>query len=73
MLGCTSFHTMNLPLFYVRSRVLRATGRDPEATVPAAPLNWLLEQSMEFDRLLIRAGVRLPVGVSLLVAARRRD
>lgn len=73
ILGSTSFHTLNLPLFFLRSRFLRATGRDPEATIPAGPVNWLLERSMEFDRLLIRAGVRLPVGASLLVAVRRRD
>jgi SAM-dependent methyltransferase len=73
ILGSTSFHTLNLPLFFLRTRFLRATGRDPEASIPAAPLNWLLERSMEFDRLLIRAGLSLPYGVSLLVAARRRD
>jgi SAM-dependent methyltransferase len=73
ILGSTSFHTLNLPLFFLRSRFLRATGRDPEASIPISPLNWLLEQSMELDRALIRAGLRLPFGVSLLVAARRRD
>ena len=72
ILGSTSFHTVNLPLFYLRSRLLRSTGRDPEASIPAPPLNWLLEQSMELDRWLIRAGLRLPLGVSLLAAARRR-
>jgi hypothetical protein len=73
VLGCTSFHTLNLPLFFLRSRVLRATGRDPQTSIPIAPVNWLLEQSMELDRMLIRVGVQLPFGVSLMVAARRRD
>ena len=73
ILGSTSFHTLNLPLFFLRSQFLRATGRDPEASIPALPVNWLLERSMELDRMLIRAGMRLPCGVSLLVAARRRD
>jgi SAM-dependent methyltransferase len=73
VLGCTSFHTLNLPLFFLRSRFLRATGRDPQASIPVAPVNWLLEQSMELDRMLIRAGVQLPFGVSLMVAARRKD
>jgi SAM-dependent methyltransferase len=73
VLGCTSFHTLNLPLFFLRSRFLRATVRDPESSIPPAPVNWLLEQSMELDRMLIRAGARLPFGVSLMVAARRKD
>ena len=73
ILGCTSFHSLNLPLFFLRSRFLRVTGRRPEASIPAAPVNWLLEQGMELDRLLIRAGCSLPWGGSLLVAARRRD
>jgi SAM-dependent methyltransferase len=73
VLRCTSFHTLNLPLFFLRSRFLRATGRDPQASIPVAPVNWLLEQSMELDRMLIRAGMRLPFGVSLMVAARRKD
>jgi hypothetical protein len=71
--GSTSFHTLNLPLFFLRNRVLRATGRGPEASIPAPPLNWLLERSMELDRMLIRTGLRLPFGVSLLVAARRKE
>jgi SAM-dependent methyltransferase len=73
ILGSTSFNTLNLPLFFLRSRFLRATGRGPGTSVPTAPLNWLLERSMELDRMLIRAGLRLPFGVSLLVAARRKD
>ena len=73
ILASTSFHTLNLPLFFLRSRFLRATGRDPQASIPIAPVNWLLEQSMELDRALIRAGLRLPFGVSLMVAARRPD
>jgi hypothetical protein len=36
-------------------------------------VNWLLEQGMELDRMLIRAGWSLPWGGSLLVAARRGD
>ena len=73
ILGSTSFCTLNLPLFFLRSRFLRSAGRGPEASIPIAPINWLLEQSMELDRLLIRAGLHFPVGGSLMVAARRRD
>jgi len=43
ILGSTSFHSLNLPLSFLRSRFLGVTGRDPEASHPAAPVNWLLE------------------------------
>ena len=60
-----------MPLFWLRCRVLRARGRSPAGSLPAAPLNWLLGLGMEADRKLIRAGVALPLGGSVLVAARR--
>jgi hypothetical protein len=72
ILGWSSFLTLSLPLFFLRAGVLRVTGRKPEVNVPPAPVNWALEQSMNLDGRLIRAGIRLPVGASLLVAARRR-
>ena len=70
ILGSTSFHTVNLPIFFLSSRLFRTR---PDGSVPAPPINWLLEQSMEIDRAAIRAGVRLPLGISLMVAARRAD
>ena len=73
ILQTTSFNTVNLPLFFLRSRFLRATGRDPGTAMPAAPVNWLLECGMELDRMLIGTRLDLPFGASLLVAARRRD
>jgi 2-polyprenyl-3-methyl-5-hydroxy-6-metoxy-1,4-benzoquinol methylase len=67
--AATSFQTMTLPFLYAR-----AIGpQRPELTlsVPPAPLNWLFGKLMAVDRRLIGAGVRLPVGGSLLVAARK--
>jgi len=69
----SSFNTLNLPLLLLRSGALRAAGRNPQAKVPAAPANWLLEKSMDMDGMLIRAGWQLPVGGSLVLAARRRE
>ena len=71
VIGCSSFNSINLPFVFMRSRFLRTTGLAPEASVPPAPLNWILERSMDIDRFLIRAGFNLPVGGSLLLAARR--
>jgi SAM-dependent methyltransferase len=73
ILGWNSFVTLSLPLFFLRARVLLATGRKPNANVPPAPVNWLLERSMNLERRLIRSGIRLPIGASLLVAARRQE
>ena len=69
----TSFVSLALPLFFLHVRSLGDSGAKPQLTVPWGPLNWLLEQSMNVDGMLIRAGVRLPVGSSRLVVARRRD
>lgn len=70
MLAATSFQTLTLPFLYARAVALR--GHSPKATAPPAILNWLFGQLMETDRKLIFRGVRLPVGGSLLVAARKR-
>jgi hypothetical protein len=71
----TSFVTMLLPLMYLSRLAQRApaAGYDPLAELRIAPwLNWPLEQALLLERLLIRAGIDLPVGGSLLVVARRR-
>jgi SAM-dependent methyltransferase len=73
ILQSASFNSVNLPLFALRSWFLNATGRDPGTAVPAPPVNWLLERSMELDRWMIACGTGLKMGASLLVAARRRD
>lgn len=70
----TSFVTVLLPLMVLSRRAQRAPAADydPLAELRIAPwLNWPLEQALLLERLLIRAGVNLPVGGSLLVVARR--
>lgn len=70
----TSFVTLLLPLMTVSRFSQRApkAGYDPLAELRIAPwLNWTLEQALELERLLIRAGINFPVGGSLLVVARR--
>jgi hypothetical protein len=70
----TSFVTVLLPLMYLSRLAQRApgTGYDPLAELRIAPwLNWPLEQALFFERVLIRAGINLPAGGSLLVVARR--
>jgi SAM-dependent methyltransferase len=70
----TSFVTLLLPLM-TASRLARQTPGehyDPLADLKIAPwLNWTLETVLGLERLLIRAGVPLPAGGSLLVVARR--
>jgi SAM-dependent methyltransferase len=72
----TSFVTLLLPLMTL-SRLARSkpgADYDPLAELKIAPwLNWLLEKVLDFEQLLIRAGVPLPAGGSLLVVARRND
>jgi len=72
----TSFVSLLLPLMIASRLVQRApsAGYDPLAELRIGPwLNWLLEQALDFERLLIRAGIPLPAGGSLLVVARRRE
>jgi SAM-dependent methyltransferase len=70
----TSFVTLLLPLM-TASRLARQTPGehyDPLADLKIAHwLNWTLEAVLDLERLLIRAGVPLPGGGSLLVVARR--
>jgi len=71
----TSFVTLLLPLM-TASRLAQQKSRtqyDPLAELRIAPwLNWMLEKTLDFERLLIRAGIPFPAGGSLLVVARRR-
>jgi hypothetical protein len=71
----SSFVTLLLPLM-LASRLAQRRPRpdyDPLAELRIAPwLNWTLEQALDAERLLIRAGISLPAGGSLLVVARRR-
>jgi SAM-dependent methyltransferase len=71
----TSFVTLLLPLM-TASRLAQRAPRadyDPLAELRLAPwLNAAFEKVMDFERLLIRAGIPLPAGGSLLLVARRR-
>jgi SAM-dependent methyltransferase len=72
----TSFVTLLLPLMYASRLAQRAPGADydPLAELRIAPwLNWTLERVLDAERALIRAGLSLPAGGSLLVVARRND
>lgn len=72
----TSFVTLLLPLMLISRLAQRRPRRDydPLAELRIGPwLNWTLEKSLDLERLLIRAGIPLPAGGSLLVVARRRD
>ena len=70
----TSFVTLLLPLM-TASRLVRKTpgeNYDPLAELKIAPwLNGILESVLDVERLLIRSGIPLPAGGSLLVVARR--
>ncbi len=72
----TSFVTLLLPFMFASRYLQRAPGADydPLAELKIAPwLNWTLERALDAERALIRAGLPLPAGGSLLVVARRRD
>jgi SAM-dependent methyltransferase len=70
----TSFVTLLLP-FMAASRLTQQKSRadyDPLAELKISPaLNWVLEKALAAERMLIRAGLSLPAGGSLLVVARR--
>ena len=72
----TSFVALLLPLMLI-SRLARGkpvSDRDTLADLRVAGwLNWTLERALDLERLLIRSGVPLPMGGSLLVVARRHD
>jgi SAM-dependent methyltransferase len=68
----TSFVTLLLPLLVV-SRLRRASKEDPTRDLRQPGfVRWGLAAVMTAERLLIRAGVPMPVGGSRLVVARRR-
>lgn len=74
VLRITSFVSLLLPLL-VLSRFKQRWGRqafDPCSEFHiSAPINTALEKTLDAERLLIRAGLSLPVGGSLLLIGRR--
>jgi SAM-dependent methyltransferase len=74
VLRATSFFSITLPLLLAgRLAKRRATARfDPESELRIHPLlNAVLQALADLERALIRGGLALPVGSSLLVAGRR--
>jgi SAM-dependent methyltransferase len=70
----TSFVTLLLPLMALSrfSHRSPAADYDPLDELRIAPwLNWVLEKTLDAERLLIRAGISMPAGGSLLLVARR--
>lgn len=70
----TSFVTLLLPIMAVLRLAHRAPAADydPLDELRVAPwLNWALEKTLDVERALIRAGVSMPAGGSLLLVARR--
>jgi SAM-dependent methyltransferase len=68
----TSFVSILLPLMLISRRRTPAADYDPLAELRIGPVaNALLERMLDAERWLIRAGLSLPFGGSLLVAARR--
>jgi len=70
----TSFVTLLLPFMYASRLAQRAPGKDYDPLAELKIPRWLngpLERVLDLERVLIRAGMSLPVGGSLLLAARR--
>jgi SAM-dependent methyltransferase len=71
----TSFSSFLVPLMVFSRRASRGRAEDcifRQFLIPRW-MNVLLEKVLGFERLLIKAGVRFPVGGSLFVVARRAD
>jgi len=70
----TSFVTVLLPLMLLSrwTRGRPGADYDPLAELKISPLlNWPMERALDLERQLIRAGLSLPAGGSLLAVARR--
>jgi len=70
----TSFVTALLPLMMLSRYAQRRPAADYDPLADLKPSRWLngpLERLLDVERVLIRAGVRLPAGGSLLLVARR--
>lgn len=70
----THFNALLLPaaiLLRVLDRFNRnATASSLDLWIPPEPLNWLLERPLQLEASLIRAGWRIPAGLSLLAVFR---
>lgn len=74
VLRLTYVNSLLLPVALAKFRIWEPLTKAPPASglVPVAPwLNWLLEQPLRLEERLVGAGVNLPIGQSLLLAAER--
>jgi len=70
----TSFVTFLLPLMFLSRQRWKRTGYSLRRELALGrPIDRCFEKIVDFERWLIRAGVRLPVGGSLLIVAKRPD
>jgi SAM-dependent methyltransferase len=70
----TSFVTLLLPLMAISRLTRHAPAADYDALDDlrvARWLNWVLEKTLDVERAMIRAGISMPAGGSLLLVARR--
>lgn len=68
----TSFTSLPFPLMLISRFFLRFKKFDPSNEFLISPyLNWLLGKIMNIERILIRLGIILPFGGSLLLVARK--
>lgn len=69
----TSFVSLLLPLLIISRFRMRQSGEELDSSeVTAIPLvNATLERTLDLERMIIRAGLSLPAGGSLLLVARR--
>lgn len=75
VVAASSFVTALLPVMLLARAARRLAGRPYDLFAelePPRPLNAAFERILDGERFLIERGVSLPVGVSLLLVARRR-
>lgn len=70
----THFNSLLLPAAIVLRLLDRLSKKPTESSldlwVPPAPLNWMLERPLTIEAALIKRGVRIPAGLSLLAVFR---
>ena len=71
---CCSFVSLLLPLMILSRKLRRPRPREEEERREFGlwpPLSWALERTLDFELGLLRLGIKLPVGGSVLLAARK--
>jgi SAM-dependent methyltransferase len=69
----TSFVALLMPAMFASRFLKRMPSKDPYAELRLSPvLNVLFGMVMDFEKLIIKCGIRLPFGGSLLIVGRKR-